>query len=309
MFFGILFFAVANSLSFNLQSYCRNDGAPGLVAVANVASTAVNIFLDWLFVFPLQKGVMGAAIATGISQVVGLLVVSTHFILKKGELRIKKFSLQKKLFSKISLRGLPEAIAQLSTPITTYCMNIVLAKYYGDLGLNAFAVITYLSSFTMSVFFGASQGIQPLFGHAYGEKNDDDLKCFFRSGQLISIVGSAVCVAVYVLFPHSLCKLFGADLATIEFAEIHIWEYCWGFVIGSVNTMLSAYFYSTKRSAHAIALNVARSVVFNSVVIILTPMIFGAGVIWHTFGIYEIMVLILGVVLKRTSEKNGVVYR
>lgn len=302
-------FAVANSLSFNLQSYCRNDGAPGLVAVSNVVSTAVNIFLDWLFVFPLQMGVMGAAVATGISQVVGLLVVLTHFVFKKGELRIKKFSPQKKLFGKITLRGLPEAIAQLSTPITTFCMNIVLAKYYGDLGINAFAVITYLSSFTMSIFFGASQGIQPLFGHAYGEKNDDDLKCFYRAGQLISIIGSAICVAAYVIFPHSLCKLFGADLRTIDFAETHMWEYCWGFVLGSINTMTSAYFYSTKRSAQAIVLNLARSVVFNSAVIILVPMIFGSAIVWHTFGIYEALVLVLGIVLKKVSEKKGVVYR
>ena len=64
-------FAAANSLSLNLQSFCRNDGSPGLVAVTNIVSTAVNIFLDWLFVFPLQMGVMGAAAATGISQIVG----------------------------------------------------------------------------------------------------------------------------------------------------------------------------------------------------------------------------------------------
>ena len=70
MFWWALF-AAANSLSLNLQSFCRNDGSPGLVAVTNIVSTAVNIFLDWLFVFPLQMGVMGAAAATGISQIVG----------------------------------------------------------------------------------------------------------------------------------------------------------------------------------------------------------------------------------------------
>lgn len=302
-------FAIANSLSLNLQSFCRNDGSPALVAVTNVVSTVVNIFLDWLFVFPLQKGVFGAAVATGISQVVGLLVISTHFIFKKGQLRISKFKPQKSLFGKIALRGLPEAIAQFSTPVTTFCMNKTLATHYGDIGINAFAVISYLSSFTMSVFFGASEGMQPLFGQAYGAKENDDLKYYYRAGQIISIFGSALCVAVFVIFPHVFCVLFGADDATISFAEIHMWEFCWGFIVGSMNTMLSAYFYSTKRSSQAIILNICRSIAINSLTIMLLPLVFGKSIVWHTFGIYEIITLVVGIILKKTSEKNGIVYK
>ncbi len=302
-------FAIANSLSLNLQSFCRNDGSPGLVAVTNVVSTVVNIFLDWLFVFPLQKGIGGAAVATGISQVVGLLVISTHFIFKKGELRICKFKLQKSLFGKILLRGLPEAIAQFSTPVTTFCMNKTLSTTYGDVGINAFAVISYLSSFTMSVFFGASEGMQPLFGQAYGAKDDGDLKYYYRAGQLISIVGSALCVAIFIIFPHALCRLFGADETTTSFAEIHMWEFCWGFIVGSMNSMLSSYFYSTKRSSQAITLNVCRSIVINSLAIILLPLWFGKAIVWHTFGIYEVITLIVAVILKRTSERKGIIYK
>ena len=301
-------FAVANSVSLNLQSFCRNDGDPGLVAITNVVVTVLNIFLDWLFVFPLQKGVAGAAVATGISQVVGLLVILTHFVFKKGELRIKKYKPQVKLYCKIVLRGLPEAIAQFSTPVTTFCMNRTLMANYGEIGINAFSVISYLSSFTMSVFFGASEGMQPLFGQAYGAKQGEDLKYYYRAGQIISVVGSAICVAIYIIFPHALCGLFGADAETIDFTAIHMWEYCWGFIIGSINTMISAYFYSTKRSGQAIALNIVRSLVMNSIVITFVPMILGKAVVWHTFGIYEIFVLIVAMTLKKFSEKNGITY-
>lgn len=302
-------FAIANSVSLNLQSFCRNDGNPGLVAVTNVVITVMNIFLDWLFVFPMQKGVAGAAIATGISQVIGLCIILTHFIFKKGELRIRKYKPQGKLYRKIVLRGLPEAIAQFSTPVTTFCMNQTLMATYGDIGINAFSIISYLSSFTMSVFFGASEGMQPLFGQAYGAKQDDDLKHYYREGQIISIVGSAICVAIYVIFPHALCKLFGADDATIDFTSIHMWEYCWGFVVGSVNTMISAYFYSTKRSGQAIALNIVRSLVMNSLVITFVPMIFGKLVVWHTFGIFEMLVLIVALIIKKCSERKGIIYK
>lgn len=307
--FWYALFAIPNALSLNLQSFCRNDGSPGLVAITNVVSTALNIFLDLLFVFPMQMGVMGAAIATGISQTVGLLIVLTHYVFKKGNLRISRYKPQGKLFRKIIFRGLPEAIAQFSTPVTTLCMNYTLMSTYGDIGINAFAIISYLSSFTMSVFFGASEGMQPLFGQAYGAKEDDNLKHYYRAGQLISIIGSAIYVAVYVIFPHFLCKLFGADSETLDFTAIHMWEYCWGFIVGSINTMLSAYFYSTKRSGQAIALNIIRSLVMNSLIIMLLPMIFGSAVVWHAFGIYEILVLIFAFVLKKTSERNGIVYK
>lgn len=302
-------FAVANSLSLNLQSFCRNDGAPGLVAVTNVVSTSLNIFLDWLFVFPMQKGVMGAAVATGISPIAGLLVISTHFLFKKGNLTIRKYKPQLKLYRKIVFRGLPEAIAQFSTPVTTLCMNYTLMATFGDIGINAFSIISYLSSFTMAVFFGATEGMQPLFGQAYGAKEDDNLRYYYRAGQLISIIGSTLCVAVYVIFPHVLCKLFGADAVTLDFTAAHMWEYCWGFIVGSINTLLSAYFYSTKRSGQAITLNVVRSLVMNTLVITFLPKIFGSMIVWHTFGIYEVLVLIIAIILKKSSERNGIVYR
>lgn len=302
-------FAVANSLSLNLQSFCRNDGAPGLVAITNVVSTTVNIFLDWLFVFPMQKGVMGAAVATGISQIIGLLIISTHFLFRKGDLIIGKYQPQFKLYRKIIFRGLPEAIAQFSTPVTTLCMNYTLMATFGDIGINAFSIISYLSSFTMAVFFGASEGMQPLFGQAYGAKEDSNLKYYYRAGQLISIIGSALCVAVYVIFPHYLCRLFGAAGETLEFTAVHMWEYCWGFIIGSINTMFSAYFYSTKRSGQAITLNIIRSLVMNTLVIMLLPRLFGKGIVWHTFGIYEVFVLMVAFALKKSSERKGIVYQ
>lgn len=73
--------------------------------------------------------------------------------------------------------------------------------------------------------------------------------------------------------------------------------------------MFSAYFYSTKRSGQAIGLNIIRSLVMNTLVITLLPMLFGDAVVWHTFGIYEVLVLIIGLGMKRISERKGLVYR
>ena len=88
-----------------------------------------------------------------------------------------------------------------------------------------------------------------------------------------------------------------------------IFVQCWGIVVGSINTMISAYFYSTKRSGQAIALNIVRSLVMNSLVIMILPMIFGKAVVWHAFGVYEVFVLIVAFILKKASERKGIIYK
>ena len=72
--------------------------------------------------------------------------------------------------------------------------------------------------------------------------------------------------------------------------------------------MISAYFYSTKRSKEAIIINVLRSLIVNSAMIILLPTIFGNGIIWFAFGIYEVLVLIVSIILLKHSERNGIIY-
>ena len=88
-------FIIPSGLSTALQGFCRNDGSPVLVSAATIIGTAVNIVGDYLLIFPLKMGVAGAAIATGVSQLVTLLI---HFIRKKGVLRFCRFRVDGALF-------------------------------------------------------------------------------------------------------------------------------------------------------------------------------------------------------------------
>ena len=302
-------FAIPCALSFNFQSFCRNDGSPMLVGVATALSTVLNIFLDWLFVFPMQMGIMGAALATGISQTVSMLIVLMHFILKKGDLRIRRFKPEAKLYRKVLFRGLPEMIAQFATPVTTICMNHVLMAQLGDVGINAFSIISYVSSLTMSVLAGASEGLQPLFGQSYGAKHEKDLKYYFKAGIVICLVGSGLIVLLAILLDKPICTMFGATGRTLEYTIKYLPQYAWAFIVAGINTLISAYLYSTKRSSYAIVLNVARSLVLNTAVILGLSALLGSSIVWFTFGISECVVLVLAVILLKMSERNRIVYR
>lgn len=302
-------FAVPSGLMTFLNNYCRNDGSPVLVSVGSTIATVINIFLDWLFVFPLQKGLMGAAIATGISQTCGMLIVSSHFILRRGQLRVSRFHFSGPLARKLLLRGTPEAIAQFAVPVATLCTNYVLLARLGDMAVNAYSIICYVASFSAAIFIGVSSGLQPLLGQSYGAKDARDLKWYFRAGVLIDLVGSALINVVLLFVGGPICKMFGADAQTLACTVQYMPRYAWGFIIMSVNTLISAYLYSTKRTKQAVILNVCRSFLLDSAVIFAVPAIFGGSAVWLTMGIYEGLALVLGIVLLRTSERNGIVFR
>ncbi len=131
-FFWYTAFTIPLALSATLQGFGRNDGAPVFVMVSTIASTALNIFLDWLVVFPLQMGIAGAAIATGISQTAGLTIVIIHFLTKRGHLHFARFKPDGALLKKVFKRGFPEMLSQLATPITVFCMNLVIIRFLPD---------------------------------------------------------------------------------------------------------------------------------------------------------------------------------
>ncbi len=305
-------FILPSALSMLLQFFVRNDGSPMLVMVATIVSSCLNIFLDWLFVFPLKMGIAGAAIATGISQTVSLIIILFHFFLRKGDLRVRKFKLSGKLFGKVFLRGTPETVAQFAIPVATFCMNRVILSYLGETAINAFSVISYVASFAMAIFLGVSEGAQPLFGQAYGEKNESDLKHYFIVSVIVDFVGSALVYVILLFVGKAISGLFGADGTTAELVAEVLPKYGWGFILMSLNTIISAYMYSTKRTSWAVAFNVLRSFGFTTLITLITlilPAILGGNVIWFTFGIYEAVSFVLAVILLKVSERNGIEFK
>lgn len=292
-----------------LQGFIRNDGSPLLVSIAVITGSVMNIFLDWLFIFPLQMGIKGAAIASGLGQISTFIILLWHFILHRGRLRIKWFSVSFPLLRKILLRGLPEMISQFGMPVLTLCMNYVLIRQIGDMAVSAFSIIAYLTSFSMGIFFGVSEGLQPLIGQSYGRKNEDDLKYYFRSGAIINFAGGTATYILFVLFKKKIVTLFNSDIMLISASTEALPLFGWAFIVMALNLIISAYLYSTKRTREAVIVAIFRCLIFTPLSILLLPLAFGSGIVWYTVGIAEILTLIIAVILLKLSEKNGVIFR
>ncbi|MBQ2679236.1 MAG: MATE family efflux transporter [Firmicutes bacterium] len=306
---GYSIFLIPSAFDALFQFFGRNDGSPELAMKATVISSGINIFLDWLFIFPLGLGVKGAAVATGISQTIAFFIMLSHFTSKKGDLRFAKFRFDRILMQKIFIRGVPEAISQFSVSVSVICMNYAALERFGEIGVNSYSVIAYIASFSVAIFAGVAEGMQPVIGQSYGAKNTENLKYYYRLSVFISFIGSlAVCVGI-LFFGGYICRLFGIDSQTLAFATKAMPKYSLGFLAMSVTTIMSAYLYSTKRSKEAIILNIFRGIILNSVIIYFFPRIFGSEILWYAFVFYEGIGLLIGLGLIRASEKNGIIYR
>lgn len=126
-------FGIPSSLNVNLMGFCRNDGSSGRVAVGTGVATVLNIILDWLFVFPLKMGLMGAAVATGISQTVSLCIILSHFLMKQGSLCFQRVPVSLKLFRKIAFprvaRGYRTNFASGYNPMHQLCVVGRVRRY------------------------------------------------------------------------------------------------------------------------------------------------------------------------------------
>jgi Na+-driven multidrug efflux pump len=259
-------------------------------------------------VFPLQMGIKGAAIATGIGQISVVLILLTHFARRKGVLRFGKTAFSQALMGKIIKRGLPEMLAQFGTPVTTFCMNFVLIRTLGDLSVSAFSVMSYLTSFSMGIFFGVSEGLQPLIGQSYGKKDAGELRFYFRSGLAINLLSSLAVYAILLVWGKYVYLLFNSDPELLRTTAAALPKFGWGFLFIALNLMVGAYLYSTKRSAQAAVIMFCRCVAFNSVLILFLPRLLGSEIVWYAAGIAELCGFLVAALLLRRSEKNGVVF-
>lgn len=295
-------FSIPALLSTSLSVFVRNDGSPTLAFVGMCAGAVANIFLDWLFIFPLQMGVVGAAVASGLGQICSVLVLLTHFIRKKGDLRIKTFKIDLSLIKKISKRGVPEAFTQLTTPVTALCYNLMLASLIGDIGVSTFSVLSYIYSLANAILSGVAQGLQPLWGQCYGKKDTEEMNWYFRSGMGINTILSIAIYAILFFFDVPIIRIFNKEPELVQRATATLPLFALSFVPMAYNLIYTAFLFSSKRTGASNVIAISRGIVLKALAIFCIPLIAGTDAIWIAPFVAEIITLIISIVLNKTSK-------
>ncbi len=286
--FGIFFCS-----SMTLATFVRNDQNPRLAFWGMVFGAFGNILFDWIFIFPLQMGLKGAAIASGLGQVLACFILSFHFLRKKGKLHFVFSCLSLKNLFSIIKTGTPEFITQMSQPVTILCYNYIILRLLGEIGVSAFSVISYILVLVMGIFTGLAQGIQPLLSHSFGKKDTSSELFFFKKGLRLSITLSISIYLLLLLLGKEIIAIFNNDAQMILLGYDCIKIYGISFIFAAINIIYITYYLSTKRTSQALLLSVLRSFIVNTLFIFLIPLIFGEKAIWVGMIVAEVSIFLI----------------
>ena len=203
----ILCFAPSFIINAIFLCFVRNDQAPALAMIAMVIGSFSNIVLDYIFVFPLNMGMFGAALATGCAPVIGLCILSLHKLRGKNNFKLVKCKLDFiKIFGILKL-GLPSLITELASGVVIIVFNILILGISGNIGVAAYGIIANISMVVTAIYTGISQAIQPLLSNCYGLKDTSGMKKIFKYALVLML---ALSLAIYVIL-----YFYASDIAFI----------------------------------------------------------------------------------------------
>ncbi len=212
----ILIFFPAYLLSNMMNSVIRADGSPVWSMASMVVGAVVNIILDPVFIFVLRWGMMGAALATGIGQIISFLISVIYFFnTKTFKLTKNSFIIDIKSFIGALKLGISSFITQITIVIVTVVCNILLAKYgamshYGaDIPIAIIGIENKVFTVVINLVVGIALGCQPIIGYNMGAKNYDRVKKIYRIILLFTIVIGLVSTLFFELAPDMIVGIFG----------------------------------------------------------------------------------------------------
>ena len=288
-----LLFAPAYILNAILQGFARNDGAPRLAMASMLLSSAANIVLDYLFMFPLRMGMFGAVLATGLSACMSIALLMTHFA--KSTLRPAKAEISLHELARLLSCGLSALIGELASAISLITFNLLLMHIGGYIAVAAYGVIANVALVAASVFTGLGQGLQPLASHAYGAGDSAADARLRRMTAACTGALSILLFAAVFLFADPIAAAFNSEgsreLAQLAAAGLRI--YFAGYLFAGVNIAAAAYLSAVARPGRALCLSLLRSCVLLVPAAVVCSTSWGVGGVWLSFPMTEAAVCAL----------------
>lgn len=291
-------------INYTFTSFVRNDGAPNIAMAATILSGIFNIIFDYIFMFPLKMGMVGAALATGISPIVSMLICMAHFLSKKNTIKfVKKMPSLMRLVNSCEL-GVVAFVGEVSNGITTMVFNFILLDLVGNVAVAAYGVIANVAIVGMALLNGVSQGLQPLASTTHGEGNPDDEKRIYKKSLQIAFLIAVALVVVVLVFGDHVVSVFNSEnsVELAYYAESGIRLYFLGFLVAAVNLIMAGFYSATGRAKEASIISISRGVVAIVVFAVLLSKLFGVVGVWLAFLVAELFTHILIKVLIRVKK-------
>ena len=276
-------------LSFLLGGLARNDGRPKLAMFALAFGSVSNIVLDYVFMYPLDMGIAGAALATALGPIFSVLILLPHFLRGRGNLRFARPLPSLRLVRRIFLLGFPAFIMEFTIGIVTFVYNFAITRYgYGEIGLAAYLVIGYLMLILLTVFLGMAEGLQPVFSYFTGTGERERNRAMRRFAAKVFLGVGILCYGLIALFSRQFFSIFApADAELVDFMHDKSIPYFCGFFLAGYNILMISYWQSTQRTSRALTASLSRSVIWPPALVMTLPALFGREALWLCHSLSE----------------------
>lgn len=264
----------------------RNDGGAKRAMSALLVASGLNVLLDAIFVFGFHWGLFGAGLATGIAQLVGLILVLAS-LRDTTILRQVRFRLASPI--RLMGKGLASLIMELSQGVVIFSFNAVLLRLSGEIGVSSYAIIANLSLMFTAVFLGLAQGAQPLFGRSKGAKDEAGYQAVLQFSQRVGLILSLGVVIICLAFPRLLASIFiSNDETVLQMTLRGLRLYSLGFLFLSYNLIGTLALQSSNRVMEAFLFALARGMAFLIIFMLVLQGIIGIDGVWLSFSAAEL---------------------
>ena len=278
----IVTFAPFQLFSFLLGGMARNDGRPKLAMTAMIAGAASNIVLDYVFMYPLNLGIRGAALATALGPIFSVLILLPHFRLRRGTLYFQAVRPRLAEGRSILVCGAPSFLMEFSIGIVTFLYNVAVSRHgYGELGLAAYLIIGYLMLILLTLFLGMAEGLQPVFSRfmATGEEKRNLAMRRFSTKVFLG-VGVISCLLIFLGSRWFFLLFAPEDPELTGFAASRSIPYFCGFFLTGFNILMISFLQATRQTGRAMVLSLLRSVILPPALLLLLPALLGREGVW-----------------------------
>ena len=303
----ILTFAPFFMINNILVAFVRNDGNPKLAMFSMLAGCLGNIIFDYIFVFPAKMGIFGAALATGFSPIIGLILLSTHFIRKKNGFKLVTAKLKGSIYAKIVSLGFPSFVTDFSSGMVILLFNREVYKITGTLGVSAYAIVANLALIAISIFNGIAQGTQPLLSYAYGSKNKSDILKILKMTLITTAVTSGVVYGTIALLPELIIGIFNStgSVALLQMAKKGLYIYFISLFFSGLNIVSTVFFSSLDKSKSSSVISMLRGFAAVIPLLFIFANLFGMTGIWLVMPAAEFVTLcVTSILLIKFLKKN-----
>lgn len=302
----ILIALPAYILQMEFQSFFITAEKPQLGLAVTAAAGVTNMVLDWLLVAVFSFGLVGAAVATAMSQAVGGLIPLIYFFRRNSSrLKLTRTKWNGKALFKACTNGSSELMSNVSMSLVSMLYNIQLLKYAGENGIAAYGVLMYVSMIFNAAFIGYSIGTAPVVGFHYGAGNSAELKSLLKKSLKI-IAGFSFCMLILseaLALP--LSEIFvGYDRELLELTcrGFSIYSFC--FLFAGFAIFSSGFFTALNDGLTSALISFLRTLVFQTAAVMILPLIWEIDGIWISIVAAEAMAVAVSVVFLIVKRKK-----